>query len=264
MANEIEPTAANTPNLCSYDHIVLNSSAGKDSQVMIDVVYHQAKALGIVDRLIIVHCDLGRAEWPGTKELAQQQAEHYGIKFIVVSRPQGNLLQHVRERGMWPSSKQRYCTSDHKRGQVGKVFTQLPGKRILNCLGLRAEESPARAKRTAFSKDTRYSNSKRHVDTWLPIHSMLVGEIWERIRISGVPHHRAYDLGMPRLSCVFCIFTPKSGLLLAGKHNRELLAEYVATEEEIGHSFRHGFKIAEIQEALERGESAGSVEDWRM
>lgn len=27
------------------------------------------------------------------------------------------------------------------------------------------------------------------------------------------------DLGMPRLSCCFCIFSPRSALLLAGKHN---------------------------------------------
>jgi hypothetical protein len=43
---------------------------------------------------------------------------------------------------------------------------------------------------------------------------------------------------MPRLSCCFCIFSPRSALLLAAKHNPELLAQYVAVEKQIGHRFR--------------------------
>jgi hypothetical protein len=79
-----------------------------------------------------------------------------------------------------------------------------------------------------------------------------------------VPHHYAYDLGMPRLSCCFCIFSPKPALLLAGKHNPDLLQEYVETEATIGHSFRNGFKIAEIKAALDAGAQPGKVQDWVM
>jgi len=58
---------------------------------------------------------------------------------------------------------------------------------------------------------------------------------------------------MPRLSCVFCVFAPKDALLIAGKHNPRLLDEYVALEEEVGHDFRHKFKIAEIKRMLDEG-----------
>jgi 3'-phosphoadenosine 5'-phosphosulfate sulfotransferase (PAPS reductase)/FAD synthetase len=91
-----------------------------------------------------------------------------------------------------------------------------------------------------------------------------VSEVWERIRRSGVPHHPAYDLGMPRLSCSFCIFAPPAALLLAGKHRPELLAEYVAIEEEIGHTFRHRLSLRVIQEELAAGAPCGTVEDWAM
>ncbi len=81
---------------------------------------------------------------------------------------------------------------------------------------------------------------------------------------SGVPHHPAYDLGMPRLSCCFCIFSPRSALLLAGKHNPELLEHYVQVEKQINHTFRKELSLAEIQAALQAGEQPGKVQNWIM
>jgi 3'-phosphoadenosine 5'-phosphosulfate sulfotransferase (PAPS reductase)/FAD synthetase len=263
-----------SPDLPSYHWIVLSSSAGKDSQAMLDVVVERCDSTGVPrGRLVVAHADLGRVEWRGTRELAERQAGHYGLAFIAVSRPQGDLLTHIERRGMFPSPSARYCTSDHKRAQIDKVFTLLAERtrragvrraRILSCLGLRAEESPARAKRVPFAHDGRASTGRRHVDVWLPIHSWTVGQVWDRIRASGVPHHPAYDLGVPRLSCCFCIFAPRSALLLAGKHNPELLAEYVRVERKIGHTFRHELPLAEVQRALDEGEEPGPIQDWLM
>lgn len=197
----------------------------------------------------------------------------YGLEFIAVKRPQGDLLDHISQRGMFPSPTVRYCTSNHKRDQISKILTLLaertrqkgiPYCRILNCLGMRAQESPARAKRNPFTLNTVASNGRRRVDDWLPLHSWTVEQVWARIRASGVPHHPAYDLGMPRLSCCFCIFSPRSALLLAGKHNPELLAEYVKVEKKIGHSFRRELPLAEIQKAIQSGEKPGLIEDWFM
>jgi 3'-phosphoadenosine 5'-phosphosulfate sulfotransferase (PAPS reductase)/FAD synthetase len=254
--------------------IVVNSSAGKDSQAMLDYVVQCADHAEVPRaRLIVVHADLGRVEWPGTRELAEEQARYYGLDFVAVTRPQGDLLNHIAKRGMFPSPTARYCTSDHKRGQIAKVFTQLADLsrqhgvrvcRILNCLGLRAEESPARARRQPFRLNEMASNGRRIVHDWLPLHLWTSEQVWARIRASGVRHHPAYDLGMPRLSCCFCIFSPRSALLLAGKHNPELLAEYVAVEKQIGHRFRKELSLAEVQDALVEGEQHGFVHDWLM
>lgn len=265
-------------DLAAYDVLLVNSSGGKDSQAMLDFVAELATAAGVRDRLVVVHCDLGRVEWTGTRELAELQARRYDVRFEVVSRPQGDLLEHVRQRRMWPSSTARYCTSDHKRGQVRRLMTALAAEwrartgaarpcRILNCMGLRADESPARAKKVAFERDAKASNGRREVDTWLPIHDWTEAQVWERIRASGVPHHRAYDLGMRRLSCVFCIFAPEAALLIAGEHNRGLLAQYVAVEDEIGHTFRPKFRLRVIQDRLEAGERGQAGADagcWNM
>lgn len=267
-------------DLTTFDWIVINSSAGKDSQAMLDYVAQLAREADVADRVVVVHADLGRVEWDGTKELAEEQAAHYGFRFEVFKRPQGDLLDHIRSRGMFPSSTTRFCTSDHKRGQIGKLHTQLAKEsreagvtgrqvRILNCMGFRAEESSARAKRPVIEIDKRNTNGRREVTNWLPIHDWLEPQVWECIKASGVRYHHAYDLGMPRLSCCFCIFAPKAALMVAGKANPELLAEYVAVEKEIGHQFRGqpgkkgSVSLFEIAEALERGEDvAAQINEW--
>jgi 3'-phosphoadenosine 5'-phosphosulfate sulfotransferase (PAPS reductase)/FAD synthetase len=259
-------------NLLVYDWIVISSSAGKDSQAMLDYVAELAKAAGVLERVVVVHCDLGRVEWPRARELAEQQATRYGLRFEVVRRQQGDLLAQVNARGMWPSPQHRYCTSDQKRAPVHRLYTALAAAtgrerqvRILSCQGMRAEESPARAKRQPFERDERASNGRRLVDNWLPIHSWSVDDVWARIKASRTADlvHPAYKLGMPRLSCVFCIFAPKAALVLAGKHNPELLAEYVQLEKRLGHRFRVDLSLAEVQAAVEANE-ATEVADWRM
>lgn len=272
-------------NWSHYDWIVVNTSAGKDSQAMLDFVVKEAEARGLKDRVVAVHCDLGEEEWEGTKELAAEQAAHYGVRFEVVRRPQGGILQHTLKRHAtlkaqgkdtpaWPSSVNRWCTSDHKRGQVGRLLTKLASEtrqsqagkrvRILNCMGMRAGESCSRSELLPFRLDRRNTNGRRVVHTYLPIHGWSVDQVWDRIRLSGVKHHYAYDLGMPRLSCCFCIFAPRNALLLAGKHNPKLLDSYCDVEKKVGHTFRQGLPIVEIRDALARGEEPGQIKTWEM
>lgn len=261
--------------LFDYAYVVLNSSAGKDSQTMVDVMVREADAQGYSrDRMVVAHADLGRMEWPGTPELAREQADAYGLRFWKESRRQGDILDQVRHRQKWPDSARRFCTSDHKRAQVAKLFTQLSkevaGKnrhQVLNVFGFRAAESPARAKRQVFTENKRLTTKSRTVVDYLPIHHWSEKEVWERIRESKVRYHWAYDIGMPRLSCSFCIFAPRQALMLAGKHRPDLLKEYVDLEAEIGHDFQEGKPIRKIREALDRGEEpdlSGDDGTWNM
>lgn len=259
-----------TPNLASFDVILINSSAGKDSQATLDLVTELARKAGVADRITVVHCDLGRVEWKGTRALAERQTAHYGHRFEVVRREKGDLLDQVEARGMWPDSANRYCTSDQKRDQVSKLMTKLVSERwdgarpvrILNCMGLRAAESRSRSKLSPYERNERASNGKRDVWDWLPVHAWTVEQVWERVRASGVEHHPAYDIGMPRLSCVFCVFSTRPALILAGKHNPELLAEYVRVENAIGHTFRKDLKIADVEKAVLAGEEPGPITTW--
>jgi 3'-phosphoadenosine 5'-phosphosulfate sulfotransferase (PAPS reductase)/FAD synthetase len=173
----------------------------------------------------------------------------------------------------WPSSTARYCTSDQKTSQVAKLLTRLAEEwretaggsrpvRILSCLGIRAAESPARAKKPALSRDPA-SNGKREVTRWLPIHDWTDAQVWDRSRSRELEVHPAYAAGMPRLSCCFCVLSSKAALVRAAQLNPELAQEYLAVEQIVGHTFRQDLSIAEIvEEAARTPVGCGAVASW--
>jgi 3'-phosphoadenosine 5'-phosphosulfate sulfotransferase (PAPS reductase)/FAD synthetase len=263
-----------TLDLAEYSWVVVCSSGGKDSQTALRKMVLLAEEQGYPRAKIVVsHQDLGRMEWAGTRELAEEQAHHYGLRFEVsryrtVKGEEIDLLEYVRRRGKWPSQSNRTCTSEWKRGPGNRVLVQLSKERlgpILQCFGFRSEESAARAKRPVFQPNPRASSGKRPVTDWLPIHGWTEEQVWVDILESGVAYHPAYDLGIKRLSCSFCIFSPRAALLIAGRVRPDLLDEYVQLESEIGHDFQFKKPIKLIQEALERGEEPGSDDGkWGM
>lgn len=241
------------PDLTAYDVILIASSAGKDSQAMLDYVAELARSARVEDRVTVLHNDLGDVEWPGTAELAAEQAGHYGYRFEMRHRVQGLLLEQVEQRGMWPSSNARYCTSDQKRGPARKLITQLVSEltldrqaRVLYCLGLRAQESAGRAKKPLLSVDASASSGVREVTTWHPILHWSEDEVWARIKASGVRYHWAYDKGMKRLSCSFCVLASREDLECAARLRPDMAAQYVALESRIGHQFKVDLSMAEI------------------
>jgi 3'-phosphoadenosine 5'-phosphosulfate sulfotransferase (PAPS reductase)/FAD synthetase len=273
------------PDLASYHVIELSSSAGKDSLAMKIRVARMLRALGLMDRAVVVHADLGRIEWTGTPELVQAQAAHLGFQRVVmVKRSQGDLLQHVEAYGKFPTPSTRYCTADHKRAQIYRAFTALGAEvrarraltvadgldskgpvRILNCIGLRSQESPGRAKRPALSRDPKPSGRNKIVDVWLPIQHLDEAEVWAECAASGAPIHPAYAAGFPRASCRFCIYMPYEALLLAGIMFPELLGEYVAVEKKIGHDFKHRLPLAKVQADIAAGvRPQGTITSWCM
>jgi hypothetical protein len=216
---------------------------------------------------VVVHCDLGpRVEWDGTRELAEEQARHYGLRFEVVSRPQGDILDEVRQRHETIKRKaaeraasrlasgvavadepllhappqddqvSKVLTATRRGGQAGVAVAVLrrpvvhlgpearagrPGDdaladetaegegrsvarvkkakrkrgepkakrvlvpapvRILNCMGMRAAESPARSKLRSFKLDRVQTSGQRAVHTYLPIFDWSAEQVWADIK----------------------------------------------------------------------------------
>lgn len=268
------------PDLRMFDAIVINSSAGKDSQCSLEAVFRLCNRLKVrKSRITVSHQDLGHMEWPDTKKLAEEQAKIYGVRFEVSKyrNREGDhrsLLQYIEARGMWPDNKNRFCTSEFKRGPGSRVVTKIAQElrkkgiecpRILHAFGFRAEESPARRKKKVFAPNTRLTRGTQEVWDWLPIHHWEETRVWETIKETKVPRHPAYNLGMPRLSCIFCIFAPRAALVIAGRNMPGLLEEYVALERKIQHNFRHKMPIREILKAVHDGEEAGCTDGaWNM
>ncbi|EIS7449346.1 phosphoadenosine phosphosulfate reductase family protein [Citrobacter sp. FDAARGOS_156] len=220
---------------------VSNHSGGKDSQAML------IKLLDVIPsrQLVVVHASLGAIEWPGALELARDQAKSAGVPFIV-ARASKTLFEMVERRfenrpevPSWPSASTRQCTSDLKRGPIQREvrrYAKANGfKTIVNCLGLRAQESTGRAKRKALSK-MGISNSVNTWFEWLPIHELLTGEVFATIRNAGQHPHYAYALGNERLSCVFCIMASRNDLQNGARNHPELLEKYAALEKRTGYT----------------------------
>lgn len=210
---------------------VINDSAGKDSQAM------KIKLRSIVpaDQLVVVHAELPEVEWDGSIE--HIEATSHGLPVYVV-KANKTLLGMVEDRGMWPSPQFRQCTSDLKRGPITKLIRQLVretgNKLIVNCIGLRAEESPGRKKQTTFKLDTINSVAGREWYTWLPIHGMLEWQVFASIDAAGEKPHWVYEAGMTRKSCSMCIMSSLGDLKTAARLRPDLYERYVRLERKIG------------------------------
>jgi DNA sulfur modification protein DndC len=206
---------------------VINHSGGKDSQAMYLLIRQHVPAA----QRILVHADLGEVEWEGAVE--QIRATTAGEP-LHICRSRRGLLQMIRERGMFPSPSQRQCTSDLKRGPIERTIRQLGIKLIVNCMGMRAQESSGRAKLTPLKFSERNSKAGREWWDWLPIHDLSVGEVFASIAAAGQKPHWVYAAGMSRFSCCFCIMSNKADLITAARMNPALYREYVELERSTG------------------------------
>ena len=206
---------------------VVNHSGGKDSQAM----FRRVRQLVPAEQIVVVHADLPEVEWDGVLDHIKATTDGFPVH---VCRSRRTLLQMIEERGMFPSPKQRQCTSDLKRGPIERTIRQLGHKLIVNCMGMRAEESPKRAQLDVLKLSTRNSKAGREWHDWLPIHDLKVGEVFEIIRAAGQEPHWAYKAGMTRLSCCFCIMSSRQDLTTAARLNPKLYRRYVELERTTG------------------------------
>lgn len=217
---------------------VCNHSAGKDSQVM----FLYLRKIVPADQLVVIHAHLPEVEWDaagrGTSE------EHIkntigSVPFHIV-KAKKTLLDMVRNRGMFPSPKYRQCTSDLKRGPIEKEIRRISketGRNIIvNCMGLRAEESANRRKKETFKFNAGNSKAGREWYDWLPVHAMKTWQVFAAIQDEGQQPHWVYAEGMSRKSCCFCIMANEEDHRTAARLVPDLYETYVRLERQNGHS----------------------------
>ena len=214
---------------------VVNHSGGKDSQAMLLHV----RSIVPVEQILVIHAHLPGVEWEGTEKHVKATAEMLPNP-VIVCQSVKTFFQMVERRGMFPSPQQRQCTSDLKRGPIEREIRRFLKARpefnglIVNCMGLRAEESTSRAKATTFKQNERNSKAGREWYDWLPIHDWLVDAVFTSIEAAGQKPHWAYAAGMSRLSCCFCIMSSQSDLRTAARLRPDLLNQYDQLERQIG------------------------------
>lgn len=220
---------------------VINHSGGKDSQAMM------IKLLELVpkEQILVVHASLGFMEWPGAMELARDQAAEAGVQFIIAKAKKSFLdmvFKRFSERPevpSFPSPKYRQCTSDLKRGPITREIRRYAKAngfdRIVNCVGLRAEESSNRAKQQIFKPAVENGKAGRTWYDYLPIHTLTTSEVFQTIKNAYQQPHWAYQ-DNERLSCVTCIMGSSNDLIHGANKNPKVYALMCLVEEITGYA----------------------------
>ena len=230
----------------------ISHSGGKDSQAM----YAEICAVVPATLIKVVHADLGVVEWEGVQDHIQETVDHP----VNVVRAGKSFFDMVRHRARtrpdvpsWPSSGTRQCTSDLKRAPIHKFIRKVMKAEnatfAVNCIGLRAEESPSRAKKDSWRLNAALSKAGRTVYDWLPIHHYAEDAVFDAIRRAGQQPFWAYQAGNKRLSCVFCIMGCNADLKNGARFRPELYQQILDLEEETGWTFFPGRSLRDRVES---------------
>jgi 3'-phosphoadenosine 5'-phosphosulfate sulfotransferase (PAPS reductase)/FAD synthetase len=241
--------------------LVLSVSGGKDSDAMCHHLLERRQTEGWAGDVVMIHADLGtRVEWQQTPDYVQNLAQVKGVPLYVVRWTHGDLIDRIWQRyykdpsrPCWPSAQMRYCTADLKRGPISHELRRLfPSGNVICAMGLRAQESQTRARRSTFAlrTDTSAPTKGRFVYDWLPIHEWRETDVWDCIRRHGDVYHEAYTFGNHRLSCALCVLASLNDLINGATHNPHAYQEYCRIEAVTGYSFRKDFWLSDLKPEL--------------
>lgn len=250
MNNQIENINEINDLIAQGAIFFVGHSGGKDSQAMFAIL----SKIVPDDQLHVVHADLGEVEHLDVKTFIRQNIDGKDLHVAQAIHADGSkkdFFSAIRARRAsldaqgrtdapaFPSSAARFCTSDLKTGPIWKVIRKIAGDApiVVNCVGIRGEESPARAKRIAargaFLVNTKNTNPKRQAFDYWPIANWTIDQVWSEIAEKGQVRHPAYDAGNDRLSCAFCIFGSQADLNRAARQRPELLAKLTQLEVDV-------------------------------
>lgn len=154
-------------------------SGGKDSVVAFDL----AKRAGVK---FDAHHHVTTVEPPQLRKFIR---EHYSD--VRDERAPLSMYQLIIKHKIPPLRTARYCCNELKeRGGKGRV----------KITGIRAEESPRRAKRQQYESDKEGGYFLHVIRDWTG------ADVWQYIRQNHLPYCSLYDQGFSRIGCVLCPF----------------------------------------------------------
>lgn len=129
---------------------------------------------------------------------------------LSVLHPTGNpMLDLAIWKGRFPSTRARFCTTELK---VIPIMEEIynpaldQGKKVISWQGVRADESPARAKLSE------YESVPEGFDVYRPILNWAVKDVFQKHVKHGIKYNPLYLQGMSRVGCMPCIHSRKSEL----------------------------------------------------
>ncbi len=246
-------------------------SGGKDSQALAHRVQEHLDALGHSGVRALIHADLVRIEWRDSAPVCERLAQRLGWELVTVRRPAGDMLDRWHSRWTanleryrtlacvklimpWSSATHRFCTSEMKSQIIARAIrARHPAGPVVSAVGLRWEESTARARQPVAKRDSGLSRVRGVGLAWNAIIHWPRQDVLDYIAQRGGVLHEAYRIyGSSRVSCAFCVLASRGGLLAASRceDNAEIYTELVQLEALSTFSFQSGYWLGDVAPAL--------------
>jgi 3'-phosphoadenosine 5'-phosphosulfate sulfotransferase (PAPS reductase)/FAD synthetase len=139
----------------------------------------------------------------------------------------GGLVELVRRKGMFPSKTARFCTVELKVKPIAAHLAQL-GAEVVNAVGVRAEESPARRELAGWE----WSDAL-DCETWRPLLRWTEEDVIAIHRRHGLPPNPLYLAGSRRVGCWPCSYSRKSEIRRVADLTPERIDEIERLEHEV-------------------------------
>lgn len=179
---------------------LLSISGGKDSTAMWLYLARELK----LPNIVAIFADTGW-EHPLTYEYLDYLERELGP--LVRVKHDLDFVQLAKKKKRFPSTRARFCT-EYLKMKPTKAWLEaqfasgaLDRANVIQCSGVRHEESPARARMAAFVEKDDYN----HLPQWRPIISWTWQEVFAIHAKHGVDPNPLYKLGMGRVGCMPCI-----------------------------------------------------------
>lgn len=206
---------------------VVQISGGKDSQATAKLI----RSLYPNDNIIGLFCDTG-FEHPKTYKHVNTICDLYNLQLVTLK--EGTVEQKVKRYGRYPSDMARFCTDElkiipAKKYLIGKA---LEGFNVINYLGVRSDESPARTIRYGQlseedsisihphefmpSKCPKYMGLALNIQYSTPILSWSKGDVFTYLNGEENP---LYGEGFDRVGCFPCLAGGDKAKLKAFRHD---------------------------------------------
>lgn len=158
-----------------------------------------------------------RKKWPGKHNVSTERIE----QICAALHPTGcAFLDLCLLRAGFPSPLARFCT-DRLKIQPIKEQVCIPvwraGKSIIQWLGNRREESPARARQTTFARPSGATRTDGVMRLFRPLLDWTLDDVVGMHRRHNVPMNALYQLGASRVGCMPCIYARQDEIRLLGE-----------------------------------------------
>lgn len=179
-----------------------------------------------------------KREFVSTKWREEGVPESIVMDALDVLSPTGNpFLDLCIWKGRFPSRMAQFCTQELKMRPVqNDVFFPLmeQGNRVVNVVGVRAQESAVRA------KYPEREDTPEGWEIWRPILTWTVEDVFECHKRHGVDPNPLYKLGMSRVGCMPCINCQKSELFEIARRFPEVIDRIRNWEDIAGRASKRG------------------------